>query len=1343
MSRFRRTTALLGVAVSLIVALVSASAQTPTSPPPPTSTVIIGKRAVSVNQTVISGGATQMSPAGVVTMPGQLPGGVVAGPTPARVAERVREGELPSDVFAPLSPEAAAAKAAAEAKKQQQLQKVQQLTFDRRPSAMLKAWSTPREVALKEGTNATSPDSSIPPGMSAATIRRLQAAGTPVPSPVSEAPTTSPAAAPGVTDTFDRDLKALQLDVTLGDWPAVKADFQKLEAEIGKAAYGQMLQSLSSGVNNSSMMQGQIQFMNGVQVAMPPPQQFTMEKNVFSNEDVLALARVSPVRLEKDRISPIGQILRQAIEQGNAVEDFVARAREEVKKPEKDAALTERQVALVLFAAGNPLEAGVFLPSFDKAVASNDREALNLLARHYLALNARDKKAQHLEQAWNATQAALAAGTVDREQKDEAVRRAVELTPKIRDELGRTWLESSFSERPERGMEIIAAIGSASSQGLQTHGFDTDFRLKSLELQKLAVDTLLAKSPDRAKAWRSSLALLAESWLKEADFSRRFDLTRSLGPRMQYDSFGNVYYSNMMNEMSPEMMMQRQGNMPKALTTGDVLKNRPGDAWLGSLDDGIRPKFATVLAQLYLKVDEEETAFPFIERLATTNPRQAKELAEEFVRTWTKNHDPNSQQLQRSRFFYVYGFESRAEGIPLTRSKQERNLVELADWIKRLRKLPIGDLDESLLTKAFTACHSPAEVYRLDAINRVFGSFDALKPATLASLIQQMRANLVSVWRQPEQQQQQKTKRKEKDIRAEVLRGYEVARSVVDQGLAKHPDHWALVLAKAALLHDENNYRQELEHSPEYAPRRQEAMAVFKKAADLYLAAAPRLPQDEQSTQPFDVWFLAALGACDVGAITDESLPDPKQPPLIKQSLASLKGEEGERHLSKFANTLFTQLNNVKPSVKVRYLKYGLEIVGDHPQAHEAQKVYEYYRDLVTEIKLVSQIDGPDTVGHGKPFGVFVNLLHTKEIERESGGFGRYLQNQNSGGLTYYNYGRPLVNYRDKFQEVVKQALNDQFEIVSVTFQDEKVNSRATNDYGWRVTPYAYLLLKARGPKVDKLAPLRLDLDFMDTSGYVILPVESPPLPLDASTDAPPARPFTHVELTQTLDERQAEDGKLIVEVKATAHGLVPEIDNLLDLKAEGFKLADVEDQGLAVSRFDPDSPENVVDSERTWLVKYQGAVDQGERASSFRFPTSKVDGASLVHQRYVDADLAKVEPVVALESRYGEAGRTWLWWLLGGLVAGLVALAGLAAYLRSLPRNVKEARFTLPDPITPFSVLGLLRDIQRHNGLPAPQFSELGQSISQLERHYFSDKNGEAEPDLRKIAETWVTRSS
>ncbi len=513
--------------------------------------------------------------------------------------------------------------------------------------------------------------------------------------------------APGANpqlDPFDRDLKAFQYDVTLGDWAAVKAFLAKLPDDEGKAAYEQLIQSLGGppGMQNDMQMQQmqmQMQQMQQMQMNMgmpfgvntnapPNPQQFMMEKNVFSNADVLALAKDAPHGLDEGLLSrpgpdpPPGAGFGQ---RDRGLPGEAADGREAAAMAE--APLTDRQAVKVLVAAGCTIEAGEFLPGPEIAEADNDREALNLLARHYLALHARDKRTVHLENAWKVTQAALAAGTIDRAQKEEAIRRAVELTPQLREALGRAWLEESFTSRPERGMEIIANIGAASAQGLQTHAFDNDFRLKSLTLQKLAVEALLRKAPQLGKNWGHTLALLAESWLREAEFSYYYDYSTSLGPRMYYDNFGNVFYNNY-DPFSQNMMMRQRGGMPTALKVGDVVKERPGDAWMAFVDEGIKPKFATVFAKLYLKVNEEDEAFPYIDQLARTNPREAKELAEEFVRVWTKNHNPNSQQLRRSRFFYVYGFENRGEGIPLTRSKQERNLVELAGWIKKLRALP-------------------------------------------------------------------------------------------------------------------------------------------------------------------------------------------------------------------------------------------------------------------------------------------------------------------------------------------------------------------------------------------------------------------------------------------------------------------------------------------------------------------------------------------------------------------------------------------------------------------------------------------------------------------------------
>ena len=71
-------------------------------------------------------------------------------------------------------------------------------------------------------------------------------------------------------------------------------------------------------------------------------------------------------------------------------------------------------------------------------------------------------------------------------------------------------------------------------------------------------------------------------------------------------------------------------------------------------------------------------------------------------------------------------------------------------------------------------------MYKTEAIEKVFGPLGSLKPRTLAGLAQQMRANLAGLWRSPAEQERNKTKRKKKDIEAEVLRGYEVARQTID-----------------------------------------------------------------------------------------------------------------------------------------------------------------------------------------------------------------------------------------------------------------------------------------------------------------------------------------------------------------------------------------------------------------------------------------------------------------------------------------------------------------------------------------------------------------------------------
>ena len=134
-------------------------------------------------------------------------------------------------------------------------------------------------------------------------------------------------------------------------------------------------------------------------------------------------------------------------------EDLITRLEMELEN--KPVVFTKRQCAKLLFSAGLAMDVGEFLPELALAMSNNDHEALNLLSQYQLALYSKEKKTEHLEGAWNVTQAILAAEDVDETQRNAALGRAVELSSQVKTELGNKWLNDSFVAKPEVGMEVL------------------------------------------------------------------------------------------------------------------------------------------------------------------------------------------------------------------------------------------------------------------------------------------------------------------------------------------------------------------------------------------------------------------------------------------------------------------------------------------------------------------------------------------------------------------------------------------------------------------------------------------------------------------------------------------------------------------------------------------------------------------------------------------------------------------------------------------------------------------------------------------------------------------------
>ena len=231
--------------------------------------------------------------------------------------------------------------------------------------------------------------------------------------------------------------------------------------------------------------------------------------------------------------------------------------------------------------------------------------------------------------------------------------------------------------------------------------------------------------------------------------------------------------------------------------------------------------------------------------------------------------------------------------------------------------------------------------------------------------------------------------------------------------------------------------------------------------------------------------------------------------------------------------------------------------------------------------------------------------------------------------------------------------------------------------------------------------------------------------------------------MTQTLDERQADEGKLVLEVKATGTGLIPNLDELLDVESPGFKVESVEDQGLSVTRFDPESEDNAVNSERLWLVNYTPAVSAQKMPKEYSFGETVLDTQETVFQRYNDADLVTVAQVIDLEEQYGKQS---YWWLIG--LIGVVGIAGCCAIgiIIFMPKRtvaLTQEHIQVPDNLTPFSVLALLEEIGQRSRFDEASQRELSDAMNRLEESYFGDANGEARPDLQVVAKEWLTRYS
>lgn len=1093
--------------------------------------------------------------------------------------------------------------------------------------------------------------------------------------------------------------KWLHTNVLAGEWDALGKVFAAIEPNEATDIYSHVLRSTNEGGGG----------------LLP--------------EEVLALGDACPGDMADWQLDVLAQLLKGAAER-YGTGPFMARVKEgTVRFGDKNTAMRERTVRL-LIGAGMALEGFEFLPPLEDARVAGEARVVFAHGRYHEDLGASGRLGpegeEHLRQAWALLGEVAMMEKAETSLRTEAMRRAIDLLPNIAPAQASEWLGGVFAN-PALGPAALEVV-TLQAMTIRNKAVDAAKRAQSIATMKAAVDTLLARPDVDLAALRVPLRMLTTALADEVDAA--------------------VAEKGGIRGVAPETVL--------------LFRASPGEKWLNVLEPSVSIRGHRAVVAIATIADETDEALDRLTRALARHPDLGIEFADEFLRLWEKRLNPQEPQNE-NYYFYFYG-PQRLPAAPLTRGRQHRNLDRLERLLTIVEGMGVKARQLPSVASAFKACHARTEVYDRAAISRIFGSEAEMPGRTAAALAESMRAGLGGDWRSRTAQRQYGMMRSQAEIADMVEVGYELAIGLADRALTQEPESWRHAVLKAALSYDRVRFKQTQakDNFAEYNEYRKQAFAAFEEASNHY-AALVAGGQEHDSSNVYLQWFSAVLDAGQPipkdqkQAAEDEEATNADQIERIAAAMKRLPPDAYERHVGAFAQDLISALSGAPPERKPTIVRAGVKIVGDHPAGAALHRLSELYQDLVSnEIRLRLTVDGSDAVGHGKLFGLVLTLRYTNSVDRETGGFDKYLYQE-----TYVRIGNQYrtVNYQAQIRKGIETALSDQFTIESLGFFEPLTPSREVREdgqTGWQEKPLAYILLKANDPSVDKIPRVTFDMHFDDQLGPVTLPILSNTPPIDAA-GAPGRRPVRNMQVSQTVDVRRLVEGdegrEVLVEVQAKGEGVIPEIADLLEgleSALPGYALAKdgvearpytviqtddgreryyfwdtVEDEDKAYATADSEGIFRLT-TERSWMVTLKPS--SGAVGKALTLPKLKEGVAgTLVSRHYADMDIVEVKgATLAVDPRWSIAAKITL------AVGGVVVVGG-ALWLftrRRKPAAAADAGYLLPTRITPLSTIAALQRIGEAKPLDEATRRSLTEDIAAIERTCFGPQNGEARPD-------------
>lgn len=1100
-------------------------------------------------------------------------------------------------------------------------------------------------------------------------------------------------------------------DFRMGDWGKIREQLNTIPAELARKIYDKMLGDLTE-----------------------------KQKPNMRLDDVLALSDAVPGDFTWEEVHRIGQLLGLAVPATESywLSDRLKKGTGKFGGQDPAKRLLAGRIAL---AGGFKDLARSLLPPLEEIQQLPDEGVRNELTA-FLASQRESEAAQRgqMQKIWDENLRTLTLAKVN----DWERTKASQALAKVITQIPPPTLAPAFTDlvksNPEGAVRLLGGL--ANKLQNETRG-DVTLRTDNLKAQATLANLLADNVDLQAAPWNPIVQIMAEFWISEAE--NTFALKTGAAPDRQ-------------RFVAPE----------------DLLAASPSGKWEAALSAGVRERLDASVSKMILAGANFDQAADRIVAIGHRNPEAGVALAEDFLGVWAKTHNPQLPEALRRK--YELADDAR---IPVTPIMMEKNIESLARMMGLFRQAGIAPKDYEKVVTAFDLAYSNAEAYRTSHIEKVFGPLEKMDEPLFFLILSRMNANLTERWRKMDVQKAGLTRRDEAQTLEMVRTGYASALKMIDTWVTGHPNGFRALTLAGTLLTDwgDFEYFQELvtgdarKRMVGYKEKNLQAQEYFQRGAEAYAKEVPKLAPSDYSIDAYLGWFNGLLGIGSGGQLNLSKTMNRAALNKIREHLLALPGKAAPAHLSQFAKFVNDRLADDKDPIhedlKYRYLASALVITKDDPFTLGAEKKVAYFDQLLSEIRLQTRVDGPNTVGRDQEFGIIVSIIHTEAMGRVAN-FGQYLSNDpNLGTNGKPKKKAPLVRKmreaqgpRDELEQSLTESLSPFFDLKSITFSTPEVKPRPTAKPGWEETVLAYILVRVKDASVDKIPPLEMELKFVDLSGPVTIPAESAETGIQVASSNVAPRPANQVEITETLDTRQfAINGTLPLEIKATASGLVPDLDQLLDLdalkKAIGVKQTNPH-EGLQVKEINTWGDQVAPRSERLWTLSLDGdPIRAADAPTEFHFPPPKSKEQPVVYQTYDDMNLATLPQPSVMVGRNTNAGTAHpapdssaaaMWF---GISAAVVLVAGgfaLAGYVRrrdtkGQPADVREA-FKMPSEIDGFAVVALLRRLRSSPlvQLGEPQRQELLQDLQRVQQTCFGAAgNTMSETDLRGLAEKWL----